>query len=313
MRTGRLAPAAPETVAMRCVALLNRDGGTLKTTDLGSLSQHIETTFRAAGHDINVRVLRSAEMNEALVALAADPSVEVVIAGGGDGTISAAAEMAWRADKILGVLPAGTMNLFARSLGVPLVLEEAVVALAHAPVARSDLGLIGDRPFVHQVSIGLQADVVHDRDRMRHPSRLAKILASIRAYLRAIFRRKSFRAVLLVDGQRRRGRYSFVVVSNNVYGDGHMPYAGRLDDGLLGVYTAGRLSPLAGARLAADLARGAWRSNPDLMFEPAREVTVKLTRFIRRRKGLIDGELVRLRSQSQIRILPAALKVLRPQ
>ena len=297
---------------MRCVALLNRDGGTLKTTDLEALTNHITKTFGAAGHEINVEVIRSSDMDAALMRLAADASVEVVLAGGGDGTISAAAAMAARSGKVLGVLPAGTMNLFARSLGVPLALFDAVTALATAPVSNCDLGQIGDRTFVHQVSIGLQADVVHERDKTRHPSRLAKILASIRAYLRTLFRRKSFRAHLTVDGQKRSGRFSFVVVSNNVYGEGHMPYADRLDDGLLGVYSAGRLSPLAGARLAADLARGAWRDTPDLAFEPAREVTVKLTRFIRRRKGLIDGELVSLRSTSQIRILPAALKVLRP-
>ena len=298
---------------MRCVALLNREGGTLKTTNLDALARHIRDEFEGNGHQIQIEIIRGSELDATLERLASDPDVDLILAGGGDGTISAAAAAAWRSGKVLGVLPAGTMNLFARSLGIPLDLNAAVTALASADVAPCDLGLIGDRPFVHQVSIGLQADVVHERDKTRHASRLAKILASIRAYLRTLFRRKSFRAHLTVDGQKRSGRFSFVVVSNNVYGEGHMPYADRLDDGLLGVYCAGRLSPLAGARLAADLARGAWRDTPDLAFEPAREVTVKLTRFIRRRRGLIDGELVKLRSISQIRILPAALKVLRPR
>lgn len=297
---------------MRCIALLNRDGGTLKTTDLGDLSRQIEVSFRAAGHEIDVEVIGSSDVETTLDRLGADPAIEVILAGGGDGTISAAANMAWRSDKVLGVLPAGTMNLFARSLGVPLTLTAAIDALAQAPVARCDLGLIDDRPFVHQVSIGLQADVVHEREKNRHPSRFAKILASLRAYLRALFRQKSFRAQLTINGAPHKGRFSFLVVSNNVYGDGHMPYADRLADGLLGVYSAAPLSPLAGVRLGADLARGAWRSNPDLDFKPAQEVTVHLTRFIRRRRGLIDGELLRLRSKSEIRILPGALKVLKP-
>ncbi|MFN4008792.1 MAG: diacylglycerol/lipid kinase family protein [Pannonibacter sp.] len=297
---------------MRCIALLNRDGGTLKTTDLGDLSRQIEVSFRAAGHEIDVEVIGSSNVEAALNRLGADPTVEIILAGGGDGTISAAANIVWRSGKVLGVLPAGTMNLFARSLGVPLTLTAAIDALAQAPVARCDLGLIDDRPFVHQVSIGLQADVVHERDKNRHPSRLAKMFASLRAYLRTLFRQKSFRARLTINDQPRKGRFSFLVVSNNVYGDGHMPYADRLDGGTLGVYSAGPLSPLAGARLGADLALGAWRSNPDLRFEPAQNVKLHLTRFIRRRKGLIDGELVRLRSTSDIRILSGALKVLKP-
>lgn len=297
---------------MRCVALLNREGGTLKTTNLDALARHIRAEFEGNDHQIQIEIIRSSELEATLERLAGDQDIDLILAGGGDGTISAAAAAAWRSGKVLGVLPAGTMNLFARSLGIPLELNAAVTALASADVAPCDLGLIGDRPFVHQVSIGLQADVVHERDKAAHPSRIAKIFASIRAYLRTLFRGKSFRAHLNVDGMLRSNRFSFVVVSNNVYGEGHLPYADRLDDGRLGVYSAGRLTPIAGARLAADLARGAWRTSPDLSFEAAESVTIKLTRFIRRRRGLIDGELVKLRSTSEIRILPAALKVLRP-
>ncbi|MEH0070952.1 diacylglycerol kinase family protein [Pannonibacter sp. Pt2-lr] len=100
---------------MRVTALLNRDGGTLKTADIQAVCHLIEAEFSAAGHEVQCIVTSSARLEDNLQRIAGDPATEVILAGGGDGTISAAAAMAYHSGKVLGVLPAGTMNLFARS------------------------------------------------------------------------------------------------------------------------------------------------------------------------------------------------------
>ncbi|MFN4167228.1 MAG: diacylglycerol/lipid kinase family protein [Pannonibacter phragmitetus] len=297
---------------MRVTALLNRDGGTLKTADIQAVCNRIEAEFSAAGHEVQCIVTSSACLEDNLNRIAGDPATEVILAGGGDGTISAAAATAYRSGKVLGVLPAGTMNLFARSLAIPLPLDKAIAALAKAEVVRSDIGLMNGRPFVHQFSLGLQAQMIRERDKAEHASRLAKMWGSFRAFLRSTFRPFSFRARLRTGNEVRRGRFSIIAVSNNVYGEGTLPYAARLDEGVLGVYSVHRLTSLETTLLAADLARGAWRSNANLMYDRAREVEVELSPSMRRKIGVLDGELIDLPLKITVKIEPQALAVLRP-
>ena len=83
--------------------------------------------------------------------------------------------------KALAILPAGTMNLFARSLGIPLTLDAAVQSFADGKVQAVDIATANGQPFVHQFSIGMHAKLVHLREKMDFGSRLGKIRASARA------------------------------------------------------------------------------------------------------------------------------------
>src|SRR5690606_33103300 len=111
--------------AMRFKVVLNRDGGTLRTFDLDAFVERLHTVLLRAGHEVEVAVITGNELEDALDA-ALESDCDVVMVGGGDGTVSAAAGRMMAQDKALAVLPAGTMNLFARSLAIPLDLDEAV-------------------------------------------------------------------------------------------------------------------------------------------------------------------------------------------
>lgn len=82
------------------------------------------------------------------------------MAGGGDGTIGTAARLLAHRDIALGLLPLGTTNNFARTIGIPLDLDQAVAALIAGTVIDVDLGLAGDLPFANHVGIGLSAEVM---------------------------------------------------------------------------------------------------------------------------------------------------------
>jgi diacylglycerol kinase (ATP) len=97
---------------------------------------------------------------ENVLAAAIDKAPDLLIAGGGDGTISTAARMLAHRDTALGLLPLGTTNNFARTAGIPLDLDLAVATLAGGKVIDLDLGLAGDVPFTNHVGIGLSADVM---------------------------------------------------------------------------------------------------------------------------------------------------------
>src|SRR5690606_15546939 len=122
----------------------------------------------------------------ALEKAAVAKGVDVVMAGGGDGTVSAAAAALMDTGRTLAILPAGTMNLFARGLGIPLALEEAVSAFAHGRPHDVDVASANGRPFVHQFSIGMHPDLVERREQASYASKLGKIRASAAAAVQTL-------------------------------------------------------------------------------------------------------------------------------
>ena len=186
---------------MRFIAVLNRDGGTLRTIDLDAFSSRMTETLEQAGHSIDVECVAGHDIKAAL-AKAATSRADIVLAGGGDGTISAAAAALMGKKKALAILPAGTMNLFARGLGIPQSLDAAVQSFAHGEVKPIDMASANGRPFVHQFSVGMHAKMVGVRDKMEFASRLGKMRASIRAALATMLDPPAVES--LADDRRRR-------------------------------------------------------------------------------------------------------------
>lgn len=296
---------------MRFIGVLNRDGGTFKTLDLEAFAMRVRATFEAHGHAFESRIVGGDDLIAALRQAAGE--ADVLLAGGGDGTISAAAAIAFDRGIPLAVLPAGTMNLFARSLGLPLDLDAAVEALAEGAVAGVDIATANGRPFVHQFSVGLHAKLVKLRDTLSYNSRWGKMLASCRAFFTVMTRPPNFTVEMVTERGLTRRRVSAVAVSNNPFGEGHAPHADVLDAGLLGIYLAPPLSLAAAVKLASGVMAGRWSHLPELVQDEARKA---LLRFPQRKSSalaVVDGELVSLQPRIEIAIHPRALQVVLPR
>src|ERR671917_942739 len=87
---------------------------------------------------------------------------DLVILGGGDGAVSTVVDLLANSDATLGLLPLGTANDFARTLGIPFDLEAACNVIAHGKVAHADLGLAGSNYYVNVASVGLGTEVVEN-------------------------------------------------------------------------------------------------------------------------------------------------------
>ncbi len=293
--------------------VLNKDGGTLKTADTAEVARKLSAALSAAGNSISIAIPSGKEIKNALEIASKDKSVDCIIVGGGDGSVSLAASLCWKHGKVLGVLPAGTMNFFARSLQMPLELDAAIKALADAGVHSVDIGTVNGKVFVHQVSLGVQPRMVELRKFIPYKSRLGKLAASARAALRTIISPPSFRAKLSNGKEDYNGRYSILAVTNNVYGDGHLPYADTLEDGILGIYSAPRLSFLMNVKLARDMLLGRWTDNEHLLSQSTDSVQIDVLSRTAGRKMSIDGELVSLEKTLNIKLHKGALKVLMPK
>ncbi|MCF4099162.1 diacylglycerol/lipid kinase family protein [Maritalea mediterranea] len=297
---------------MHICALLNKDGGTLKTIDVDQFARELQQGFEAQGHKIDIQIVAGDQLIDGLDKIAKSEECDVLLAGGGDGTISAAAQYCWQSDKTLGVIPAGTMNLFARSLGLPLDLNDATVALAQAKPTQVDVGTANDRLFLHQISVGMHPKIVKLRDQQQHQSRFQKIFGSLKAALTTFNQPPSYRIELELDGHAEQEKLSLIAVSNNKYGRGHMPYADLPQQGELGVYTARPLPTQDNLKLASDLILGTWDTNPDLVERSAQTVTLRFTDRKNTPDVTIDGELVTDQKEFEIKIHPKALSVLVP-
>jgi diacylglycerol kinase family enzyme len=236
--------------------------------------------------------------------------IDGIVAGGGDGTISAAASIAWKNGVVLGVVPAGTMNLFARSLKVPLDIWQALDVLAYGEVDNVDIASANGRPFVHQFSAGLHARMVRYRNSYSYRSRLGKMRASLRAAFGVVFNPPEFEVEFEAAGLRDTRRVSAVSVSNNPFGENALLYADTLRSGELGFYTANPLKPLGVARLAVDMLRGRFRDNADVMVMHPAEVHLHFPKLRAKANCVMDGELLPLERDVAIRLHPGELKVL---
>ena len=152
---------------------------------------------------------------------AAEGAVDAVVIGGGDGTLNAAAPALLDTGLPLGILPLGTANDLARTLGLPLDPVAAAQVIAAGRTRRIDLGLVNGHPFFNIASIGLSVAVTGELTaaRKRRWGRLAYVVAAVQALARA----RPFSAVIARDGSPpERVRTVQIAVGNGRYYGGGM-------------------------------------------------------------------------------------------
>ncbi len=298
---------------MKFLAVFNRDGGTLRTTDMDAYCAHVDDTFKRAGHEVDCHVVAGNDVVAALQKAAETPGVEGLIAAGGDGTISAAADIAWRSGLVLGVVPAGTMNLFARSLKLPLDIWSVVNVLADARIEHVDIASANGRSFVHQFSAGLHARMVRYRNSMTYGSRLGKIRASTRAAFGVIFNPPEFEMEFRAGGKEGHRKVSAISVSNNELGSQPLLFADDVTGGHLGFYFADPMKPTGVAQLAFDILRGRLKENAAVSAMTTTAVELHFPRERHDVRCVIDGELLPMDRDVRIEVHAGELKVLVPR
>jgi diacylglycerol kinase (ATP) len=239
-------------------------------------------------------------------ALALEP--DLLVFGGGDGSLTAAAATLAHRDTALGVLPLGTTNNFARSLGLTLDLNDAIATLASGKVADVDLARAGDHLFANMASIGLSVEVA------RAAPALLKRMLGRGAYtltaLRHLPSHASFRATLTVDGTERELWTHQLNIANGAYHAGRRIARGAsIDDRELIVYRLGDASRLRLTSQTLDqVLFGPYRPLAAGPYVTTRELWVTTDPPL---PLDLDGE-VRGTTPVRISLLPQALRVLVP-
>ena len=290
--------------------LINRQGGAASRDP--EIGKKVAAALKAAGVTAKVELIDGGQC-EVLAKAVAERGDELLIVGGGDGTVAAAASAVAGTETRLAVLPLGTLNHFARDLGIPTELDEVAKLIASGAERRVDVAEMNGRIFINNSAIGLYPLMVIDRDvqrkRLGRSKRLAMIVASVRTLARFNHRRLT---LTVNEEEKARVDTPLLFVGNNDY---------RLDIGAAGQRESledGQLCVLVMRKktrrgmIAASIRALFNRTRPDDM---VRIEGVERLRVASHRSQLavsLDGEVTSETAPLDYRIRKRALRVIAP-
>lgn len=220
-----------------------------------------------------------------LAAAAAKKGYRIVVAAGGDGTVNEVVNGIAGSDSALGVLPVGTMNVFAAELGLPARLRDAWRVIVEGKPRQVDLACANRQYFVQLAGVGLDAQVVKETswDMKRRLGPISYLLSAAQ-----VAARKPPRIQIEAEGRKMEG--SFVLIGNGRF------YGGRIqvfrdavvDDGLLDVIVFQKTSHLDIAWYLGHILVGRHTMLPDVTYFQARKLRVTSEEEV---PVEVDGEL----------------------
>jgi len=293
----------------RTTVLLNRGGGAVAADP--KIAGKVRKAFKAAKIDARVEMIDGGDYEVRCRAIAKRGD-ELLVVGGGDGSISAAASALAGSKTALGILPLGTLNHFARDLGLPTDIGEAAQLIARKPLRRVDVAEMNDRIFINNSAIGLYPLMVIDRDEQRKRLGRSKRLAMVVASIRTLARFNHQRLILTVNDEKERVDTPLLFVGNNDYRIdlGAPGQRESLDDGELSVFV-----------MRKKTRRGLIAASVRALFDRARDDDMEKIEGVQRLRVAshrsilavsLDGEVVHAPPPFDYKIRKQALRVIAP-
>lgn len=292
---------------MNVAILLNANAGALLNGACETRAQEILAACHAANIEASVHWCEPAQLTALARRLAHEGEVDAVVAAGGDGTVSAVAAGLVGTDLPMGVIPLGTLNHFAKDIGIKDV-DAAIAAIAAGTTTRIDVGEVNGRVFINNSSIGVYPEFVDKREHEHRHEGRHKSIAILRAIWGTLLKLPLLHVAIAFAGSVFSARTPFVWIGNNEYvprgGDrGMRP---RLDAGQLSLYT---LRSASRWRMVVAFVRALLRRrDPELDAKLVDRADIITNR--RRLKVAVDGEVVRMTPPLTYRSRPGALVVL---
>lgn len=271
----------------------------------------LRTLFQEAGWDPHIHLISAGTNLADLSREAVASGSELIVAGGGDGTLSAVASGVAATDIPFGVLPVGTLNHFARDLNIPLDLDAAAQIVLAGRSEFVDIGEVNGKTFLNNSIIGLYPIYRFLRagnERQGWNRKMALVIAAF-----DVFRRyPSFTLRFHVNGMEIVRRTPYTLIANNEHAmEGYQLGKRRsLTEGKLWVYVLPRRGRLQLLRMLVDVAVGRFDARRDFDIFPAEELWVETKS---KRLGVaLDGEVTVMETPLHYRVLSRVLRVLVP-
>ena len=287
------------------IVILNRRAGHHQD----KTEAEIENSFGAHGIAVRILVARHGGEIARLADEAARSDAGVIVAAGGDGTIDGVASALVGTGKILGVLPFGTFNLFAKRLNIPLELEAAVQTAVTGRLAEINVGEVNGRIFLSRSSVGLYPLALRQRERMYRRFGRRRFIALLSGAA-ALLRWGNIMTIALtaVPG-RHLFRSRFVFVCNNPEDLDYFNLPGResIEADKFAVYVPNALTPIGILRLGFRMLRRQAKKSRDFDMFCDREMLLEIEPS--RVPVSLDGEVEIMQSPLHYRLRLDALRV----
>lgn len=303
---------------MRVFVLLNQSARTAKGSDQEECVRKVEDAFAKRGAVAVIKTVHGSEITGAvqdyLQRQACDPSTgyDVLVVGGGDGTIGAASGVLIGNSEPFGILALGTLNHFAKDLSIPLELEAAVEVILQGKSRLIDAGELNGRIFINNSSVGLYPFMVASRIAEQNRRGFGKLVASIPAIARTLFKGTWHRFYIRFENRKLSFRTPCIFVGNNMYDLGLERFGSRsrLDLGELSVFVINLQTKLALLLLPFRVALGITNRSRDI--EVFKTDAVEVASRLRRLRVSLDGEVKMIETPLRYSIKRRALCVLAP-
>jgi diacylglycerol kinase family enzyme len=289
------------------LVLLNARAGAIIDMGTERVREALVSSLRGRGDRADIRLVRPGYLKDEILR-AAQSEAATIIVGGGDGSANCAAHALAGTDKTLGILPFGTMNLFASDLRMPSDVERAIEALGHTRPRRIDLARVNGR-FFHSLSgLGFFSQMARAREEVRG-HKLGRLVGVGIAAIRALRRTSAFTLDIRTESRREHVEALAVLITNNRFGpDWRRP---RLDEGVLEIHIVEHAGALSKLKASANLLAGTWRNNDET--DGIRSIVARHVAIGRKRSRTFastDGELRREYIPLRYEMRPGALTVL---
>ncbi|RAU22557.1 sphingosine kinase [Paramagnetospirillum kuznetsovii] len=295
---------------MRLALVINRSSGRFRAASPEATATAVADALCQSGHQTETHLVGRRLLARTLSVLASRQDLDAVVVGGGDGTILTAVVAGLGRDKPLGILPMGTLNLFARDLGLPADPIEAARCLDFS-ATEIDLAEVNGLPFAIWASLGMHPWFVRRRDHLQRDG-MRKWRAMALAALRALRRYPMVDVVLDLKDGPRAVTTPMLFITNNPWRDETPPLSREsLDAGTLVIHVAACSTRLSLLWLMAETVLGHWRGSRRIQTFIAKEVRVTSEKH--RMMVSLDGEVTVMASPLVFKARPKALRVLMPK
>ncbi len=275
--------------------------------------ERLSRIFRERGHEVELNVVDARQLDHLLQEKAASDA-EVVIVGGGDGTVTAAAKWLQGTGKVLGVLPLGTFNLEARHLDLPLDPFAAAEELLDAEVASIDLLMVNDEACLCATVIGFYPALAKSRESFHGSAWWRKTLSMMKELVTVAAKSPALNLEVTDGGKTIRRKTRLAAFSPGRYeeGFGIIPDRPELASGNLTAYISSHLSRSEMLTAAVGYLTGNLLDTDGMKRIESPRIQIDVPRH-KSIPAMIDGEIIQLKLPCEMRILPGALRVLRPR
>ncbi len=285
--------------------------------DAGDTQQTLARVFDAAGRRHEFLLIEDAADIDRTAKEAVRLACEqggIVVAGGGDGTINGIAQHVLGHSCAFGVLPQGTFNYFGRVHGISQETEVAATALLRAVPTPVQVGLINDKIFLVNASVGLYTRLLEDRETAKARLGRSRLVAIGAGLMTLIRHRRQLRLTLEAGGQTREIRTPSLFVGNNrlQFDRLGLPEGEALEHGRLAAVVVRPIGALAMLGLALRGALGRLGEAENVTSFPIQRLTVHPHRR-RMIKIATDGEVTRMRPPLVFRVAPRPLLLMVPR